>query len=120
MNVGAFQRSRAKYSLATISAYGPDTKRATKLVVGILRRAAQKEANPLRSWSADASDVRNDPLIAAELADWLHGQGIKDTVSYDRIGCSVDRTTCGARLPQRARTSKPSPSFSIFVERTTS
>jgi len=37
----------------------------------------------MRSWSIDddASDVRHDPVIAAELADWLRGQGIKDTVS---------------------------------------
>jgi hypothetical protein len=84
----ASQRSRAKYPLATISAYGPDNRRATKLVVGILRRAGQKEANPMRTWSTDASDVRHDPVIAAELADWLRSQGIKDTISYDRIiGC---------------------------------
>jgi hypothetical protein len=25
----------------------------------------------MRSWSTDAGDVRNDPLIAAELAGWL-------------------------------------------------
>jgi hypothetical protein len=42
----------------------------------------------MRSWSTDAGDVRNDPLIAVELADWLRSQGVKDTVSYDRIiGC---------------------------------
>jgi hypothetical protein len=42
----------------------------------------------MRSWSSDAIDVRNDPVIAAELADWLRSQGITDTVSYDRIiGC---------------------------------
>jgi len=57
-------------------------------VVGILRRAGQNEPNPMRSWSTDAGDVRNDPVIAAELGDWLRCQGIKDTVSYDRIiGC---------------------------------
>jgi Protein of unknown function (DUF1186)/SEC-C motif len=84
----ASQRSRAKYPLATVSAYGPDNRRATKLVVGILRRAGQKDPNPLRSWSTDAGDVRNDPVIAAELADWLRSQGVKDTISYDRIiGC---------------------------------
>jgi hypothetical protein len=84
----AAQRSRAKYPLATISAYGPDNRRATKLVVGILRRAGQKSPNPMRSWSTDASDVRNDPMIAAELADWLRSQGVKASVSYDRIiGC---------------------------------
>lgn len=84
----ASERSRGKYPLATISAYGPDNRRATKLVVGILRRAGQKDANPIRNWSTHASDVRNDPVIAAELADWLRSQGVKDTVSYDRIiGC---------------------------------
>ena len=42
----------------------------------------------MRAWSTDASVVRNDPVTAAELADWLRSQGVKDTVSYDRIiGC---------------------------------
>ena len=82
------KRSRAKYPLATISAYGPDNTRATKLVVGILRRARQKSPREMRSWSSNAGDVRDNEVIAAELADWLHSRGIKDTVSYDRIiGC---------------------------------
>jgi hypothetical protein len=50
----ASQRSRAKYPLSTISVYGPDNRRATKLLVGILRDANQKDPNPLRSWSTDA------------------------------------------------------------------
>ena len=84
----ASERSRAKYPLATISTYGPDNRRATKLVVGVLGRAGQKDPNPIRNWSTDASDVRNDPVIAAELTDWLRSRGVKDTVSYDRIiGC---------------------------------
>jgi hypothetical protein len=80
----ASRPSRAKYPLATISAYGPDNGRATKLVVGILRRAGQKDANPMRTWSTDAGDVRNDPVIAAELADWLGSQGIKETLRTTR------------------------------------
>ena len=84
----ASKRSRAKYPLATISAYGSDNTRATKLVVGILGRAGQKYPSELRSWSSDTGDVRNDRVIAAEVADWLRSQGIKDTLSYDRIiGC---------------------------------
>ncbi len=80
--------SRTKYPLATISAYGPDDTRATKLVVGILRRAEQKYPTEMRSWSTDIGDVRHDPMIAAEVADWLRSQGIRDTLSYDRIiGC---------------------------------
>lgn len=63
-------------------------RRATKLVVGVVRRAGQDEPNPIRTWSSDAVDVRQDPAIAAELADWLGSQRVKDTVSYDRIiGC---------------------------------
>ncbi len=82
------QRSRAKYPLATISAYGPDNRRATKLVVGILRRAGQKDIDSTRTWSIHAGDVRNDPVIAADLADWLRSQGIQETLSHDRIiGC---------------------------------
>lgn len=84
----ASKPSRVKYPLATISAYGPDNTRATKLVVGILRRAGQKYPSEMRSWSTDAGDVRNDRLIATEVADWLRSQGIKDTLNYDRIvGC---------------------------------
>ena len=80
--------SRARFPLATVAAYGPDNRRATKLVVGILRRAGQKEPNPMRTWSTDAGDVRNDPVIAAELADWLRSQGTRETLNSDRIiGC---------------------------------
>jgi hypothetical protein len=58
-------------------------------VVGILRRPGQETPNPMRSWNTDTRDVRNDPLIAAELAEWLRSEGIKDTVSHDRIiGCA--------------------------------
>jgi hypothetical protein len=42
----------------------------------------------MRSWSTDAGDVRNDRAIAADVADWLHSQGIKATINPDRIiGC---------------------------------
>jgi hypothetical protein len=84
----ASQGSRAKYPLATISAYGPDNRRATKLVVGILRRARQRDPNPMRSWSTNSGDVRNDPVIGAEVASWLRSEGSRDTLTYDRIiGC---------------------------------
>jgi hypothetical protein len=82
------KRARAKYPLATISAYGPDNTRATKLVVGIVPRAGQTQPSELRSWSTDEGDVRNDRAIATEVADWLRSQGIKDTLTHDRIiGC---------------------------------
>jgi hypothetical protein len=42
----------------------------------------------MRSWNTDTIDVRHDPLIAAALTQWLRSEGIRDTVSHDRIiGC---------------------------------
>jgi hypothetical protein len=67
----ASQRSRAKYPVATVAAYGPDNRRATKLVVGILRRAGQEDPNPIRSWSSEAIEVRNDPNSSIGRVEWL-------------------------------------------------
>jgi hypothetical protein len=52
----------------------------------------------MRSWNTHTSDVRNDPLIAAELAEWLRSEGVKDTVakmSPDEVLVELakDRTT---------------------------
>lgn len=100
----ASKPSRARYPLATIAAYGPDNSRATKLVVGILRRAGQDDPDQMRTWSTDAGDVRNDLLIAAEVADWLHSQRIKETLDYGRIiGCPHEEGIdfpLGRRCPQ--------------------
>jgi hypothetical protein len=70
-------------------------------VVGIVPRAEQKDANPMRRWSTDAGDVRNDPVIAAELADWLRSQGVKDTISYDRTeSADTGSSTSAAPRPR--------------------
>ena len=57
------------YPFATITAYGPDNKLATKLVVGVFKRAGQKHAHPLHRWITNVGDIRHDPAIAQELAD---------------------------------------------------
>lgn len=86
--MGTSQPPRPKYPLATVSYYGPHNRRATKLVVGIVRRAGQEQPHPLRGWTSDVFDVRNDPVIANELAEWLRSHRVKDTISADRIiGC---------------------------------
>jgi hypothetical protein len=79
---------RVTYPFATIAAYGPDNRRATKLVVAVVRHANQRTPEPIRRWIRDAGDVRRDRLIAAEVADWLRSEGVKASQSYDRIiGC---------------------------------
>ena len=61
----------------------------------------------MRSWSIEASDVRNDPVIAAESADRLRSQGIKETVSYERIiGCPHEE---GCHFPNKTSCSHGPP-----------
>ena len=79
--------SRPRYPLATVAAYGPDNRRATKLVAAIVGRAGQ-EPREMRSWTGGAGDVRNDRVIADELTEWLRSRAVKQTVHSDRIiGC---------------------------------
>lgn len=77
-----------RYPIATMATYGPDDTRATKLVASVFRRARQKSPGPTRTWFSEAGDVRNDPLIALEVADWLRRQRVTETLQHDRIiGC---------------------------------
>jgi hypothetical protein len=87
-----FSRSRSavrgRYPLATIAAYGPDTTLATKLVVSVVERPGQDDPTAMRSWTTQAVDVRHDPTIAADVADFIQQHDAKRTVSPDRIiGC---------------------------------
>jgi hypothetical protein len=87
-----FSRSRSavrgRYPLATIAAYGPDTTLATKLVVSVVERPGQDDPTAMRSWTTEAVDVRHDPTIAADVADFVQQHAAKRTISPDRIiGC---------------------------------
>ena len=78
----------AKYPIGTIAAYGPDNKRATKLVVAVFKTASRKEPDELHRWITQVGDVRNDPLISAEVVDFLKRHGVRETVTGDCImGC---------------------------------
>jgi hypothetical protein len=78
---------RAAYPQAAIAAYGPDNTFATKLVVAVIDRPGQ-EPTELRTWVTRATDVRNEPVIAADVAEFLEERGVKETVATDGIiGC---------------------------------
>jgi hypothetical protein len=73
---------------ATIATYGPDSTLATKLVVSVLGRSGRRDPTATRTWTTQAADVRHDPAIAAEVANFVQQHHAKQTVSYDRIiGC---------------------------------
>ena len=77
-----------KYPLGTVSAYGPDNTHATKLVAAIFKYAGQREAEELHRWLINTGEIRNDPLIAREVADFFKRHGVKETTTHDRIiGC---------------------------------
>jgi hypothetical protein len=77
-----------KFPFGTIAAYGPDNQRATKLVVAVFKHKDQDEPEALQRWVASAGDARNDPVIGAQVTDFLKQHGVTETVIADRIiGC---------------------------------
>lgn len=63
-------RRAADVPVATRAPYGPDTTRATKLVVSILQ-PGDRRPRAMRTWTTEAADVRFDPGVAAEAAAFV-------------------------------------------------
>lgn len=76
-----------RYPLATIAVYGPTNALATKLVVSIIKREGHGPV-AMRTWLNDATDVRRDPAIAADVASFVGQHRVTESVTTDRIiGC---------------------------------
>jgi hypothetical protein len=91
-NVGLMMKPASEgapqYPIGTIAAYGPNNTLATKLVVAVFKKRGRKDPDELHRWITHAGDVRQDPVIAAEVAGFLKRNGVKNTVTGDRImGC---------------------------------
>ena len=63
------------WPMGTIVFYGPDRDHATKVAVGIILGTDQN-ADELRDWRSDATDVRTDPRIAREILEFLESHGV--------------------------------------------
>ena len=75
------------YPVATVSFYGPDDRRATKVAVGIVRREGA-EADQLERWLSADGDVRADEQIARQISDFIDAQGAKSVALRESIfGC---------------------------------
>jgi hypothetical protein len=82
------RRRAADFPVATITAYGTDNTRATKLVVSIVQRPGGPAPRGIRTWTTETADVRSDPNVAAEVAAFVSDCRVKRTVAADRIiGC---------------------------------
>ncbi len=75
------------YPMATVAYYGPDDKRASKVVVGLFRVEGQKEPE-MKKWFSDTEDLRLSPTINQEIVDFLRDNHVGRVAMLDRIiGC---------------------------------
>ena len=76
-----------EFPIATIALYGPDNRRASKVVVGILQ-GEDSDVDPIKRWVSGISDVRTDPKIQNEISGFLTKNGVTRVACVDRIiGC---------------------------------
>ncbi|MDD9945155.1 MAG: hypothetical protein OXU20_29200 [Myxococcales bacterium] len=63
------------YPLGTVAFYGPDDRRATKLVVGIFPEGAD-DPDKMRTWVAEHGDIRDDGAVLSEALACLEEHGV--------------------------------------------
>jgi len=74
------------YPLASVAAYGPDDRRASKVVVTIFVR--EGEDDQMRVWYSDTSDLRTDPTAIGEILAFVEENAVLSVGMPDRIiGC---------------------------------
>ena len=75
------------YPIATVAAYGPNDRKATKLVVGIVA-AEDEETSDMRKWYSEVPDVRYSKVVQDEVRQFIKDSGAKTVGAFDRIiGC---------------------------------
>ncbi len=75
------------YPVGTVAFYGPDNKRASKVVAGIVP-AEHAEPSHLERWYSEDHDVRYAPEIGEATLAFLRAHGVRSVVLADGIiGC---------------------------------
>lgn len=74
------------YPVGTIAFYGPDDRRASKVVVGIV--PAEGGAAELRKWFSVDRDVRDDVAICGAIVTFLREQHVRSVaLTKGLLGC---------------------------------
>jgi len=95
-------RNKAKkgmrgFPIGTLAFYGPDDRRASKLVASIVEREGAAPS-PMQKWFSEEDDVRSDLRILGEVLAFLEANGARSVVMPDRIiGCPHEE---GIDLPR--------------------
>ena len=75
------------YPLATIAFYGPTASLATKIAVSIIKDE-RNAPDPLERWFSEATDIRRDRVIAAQIEAFIRQHKVHSVAAADRIiGC---------------------------------
>lgn len=75
------------FPAATIAVYGPDDRKATKLVASIVEHE-DAEPSEMRKWFANDGDVRDDLEILTQVTTFLSEHGVLSVAMLDQIiGC---------------------------------
>ena len=81
------KRGMRGWPAATITFYGPDLSRASKVAVGIVP-AEDAEPSAMRDWKVETGDARTDPAIVAAILEFIENQGALTVIIADGImGC---------------------------------
>lgn len=75
------------YPIGTVAFYGPDNRRASKVVVGI-KETERGEIADMRKWFGESGDLREDAVVGAEILAFLQSHRVRTVVVGDGIlGC---------------------------------
>ena len=75
------------YPVATLAFYGPDDRRASKVVASIMEGEGD-EPSQMRKWYSEQADVRDDATVLAEVMAFIEECGVLTVAMPDRIiGC---------------------------------
>ena len=74
------------YPVATVALYGPNDRKATKLVVGIIRHE-HGDADQIKKWYSD-DDIMKESDVFEEVLNFIQTSGAKSVGMIDKIiGC---------------------------------
>ncbi|RMF12551.1 MAG: DUF1186 domain-containing protein [Alphaproteobacteria bacterium] len=76
------------YTVGGVVAYGPDNKRATKLVARVYSGLDGDKPKAVEEWSVDEGDIRQDPSIREQVTEFFKRHGAKPEPLPDLVcGC---------------------------------
>src|SRR5438270_13911203 len=71
------------YPVGTVAFYGPDARRASKVVAGVF--VAEGSEAELRKWFSDTEDVRGSEEIADAIVEFLRANDVRSVTMTARI-----------------------------------